>query len=113
MISDLSKGEDELGGKTLLVVGLGRIGSHLAGLAKAFGMRGIGTKPDPGSGGGNPDDGFSKGGVGGGERRRCVLERAAWRGASARGLRRADLSAHSPDRGTDQRADACADEAVG
>src|SRR4029079_3850725 len=31
MISDLSKREDELGGKTLLVVGLGRIGSHLAG----------------------------------------------------------------------------------
>jgi len=50
MISDWAQREDELGGKTLLVVGLGRIGSHLAGLAKAFGMRVIGTKRDPGSG---------------------------------------------------------------
>src|SRR3977135_3685103 len=37
MISDLSKREDELGGKTLLVVGLGRIGSHPAGRARASG----------------------------------------------------------------------------
>ena len=61
MISDLGKREDELGGKTLLVVGLGRIGSHLAMLAKAFGMRVIGTKRDPGTGGGNADDVFSQG----------------------------------------------------
>ena len=61
MISDLSKREDELGGKTLLVVGLGRIGSHLAMLAKAFGMRVIGTKRDPGAGGANADDVFSQG----------------------------------------------------
>jgi phosphoglycerate dehydrogenase-like enzyme len=59
MISDISQREDELGGKTLLVVGLGRIGSHLAGLARAFGMRVIGTKRDPGSGGQNADDVFS------------------------------------------------------
>src|ERR1700674_3444766 len=39
MISDLAQREDELGGKPLLVVGLGRIGSRLAGLARAFGMR--------------------------------------------------------------------------
>jgi phosphoglycerate dehydrogenase-like enzyme len=64
MISDLSKREDELGGKTLLIVGLGRIGSHLAGLAKAFGMRVIGTKRDPGSGGANADDVFSNGRLG-------------------------------------------------
>src|SRR6476660_3100939 len=64
MISDLSKREDELGGKTLLVVGLGRIGSHLAGLAKAFGMRVIGTKRDPGTGGTNADDVFSNGRLG-------------------------------------------------
>jgi phosphoglycerate dehydrogenase-like enzyme len=64
MISDLSKREDELGGKTLLIVGLGRIGSHLAGLAKAFGMRVIGTKRDPGSGGRNADDVFSQGRLG-------------------------------------------------
>jgi phosphoglycerate dehydrogenase-like enzyme len=64
MISDLSKREDELGGKTLLVVGLGRIGSHLAMLAKAFGMRVIGTKRDPGTGGTNADDVFSQGRLG-------------------------------------------------
>src|SRR4051812_4750683 len=58
MISDIGKREDELGDKTLLIVGLGRIGSHLAGLAKAFGMRVIGTKRDPGTGGGKCDDVF-------------------------------------------------------
>jgi D-2-hydroxyacid dehydrogenase (NADP+) len=36
--------EDELGGKTLLIVGLGRIGSRLAKLARAFGMRVIATR---------------------------------------------------------------------
>ncbi len=50
MIGDLSKREDELGGKTLLIVGLGRIGSHLAMLARAFGMRVIATKRDVASG---------------------------------------------------------------
>ena len=64
MVPDLDKREDELGGKTLLIVGLGRIGSHLARLAKAFGMRVIGTKRDPGSGGGNADDVFSQGRLG-------------------------------------------------
>src|SRR5689334_16951915 len=64
MISDLSKREDELGGKTLLVVGLGRIGSHLAGLARAFGMRVIATKRDPGSGVESADDVFSHGRLG-------------------------------------------------
>lgn len=46
MISDLSKREDELGGKTMLIVGLGIIGSRLARLAKAFDMRVIATKRD-------------------------------------------------------------------
>jgi phosphoglycerate dehydrogenase-like enzyme len=46
MISDLTQREDELGGKTLLIVGLGGIGSRLARLAKAFGMRVIGIKRD-------------------------------------------------------------------
>jgi D-2-hydroxyacid dehydrogenase (NADP+) len=59
MVPELAKREDELGGKTLLIVGLGRIGSHLASLAKAFGMRVIGTKRDPGAGGGAADDIFS------------------------------------------------------
>ena len=46
MISDLSRREDELGGKTLLIVGLGHIGTRLAMLARAFGMRVIATKRD-------------------------------------------------------------------
>lgn len=44
MISDPMLREDELGGKTLLIVGLGRIGSRLAALARAFGMRVIATR---------------------------------------------------------------------
>jgi phosphoglycerate dehydrogenase-like enzyme len=51
MISDLAEREDELGGKTLLIVGLGRIGSRLSALAQAFGMRVIATKRDLPSGG--------------------------------------------------------------
>ena len=47
MISDLSRREDELGGKTLLIIGLGGIGSRLAALAKAFGMTVIATKRTP------------------------------------------------------------------
>ena len=39
MIGDIAQREDELGGKTLVIVGLGRIGSRLAALAKAFDMR--------------------------------------------------------------------------
>jgi D-2-hydroxyacid dehydrogenase (NADP+) len=61
MISDLSLREDELGGKTLLIVGLGRIGTRLAELARAFGMRVIATKRDVSTGAGAahqvfPDD---------------------------------------------------------
>jgi len=59
MISDIGKREDELGGKTLLIVGLGRIGSHLAMLARAFGMRVIATKRDVSSGAGAADAVFS------------------------------------------------------
>jgi D-2-hydroxyacid dehydrogenase (NADP+) len=46
MISDIAAREDELGGKTLLIVGLGRIGTRLAKLAKAFDMHVIATKRD-------------------------------------------------------------------
>ena len=46
MISDIAAREDELGGKTLLIVGLGRIGARLAKLGKAFDMRVIATKRD-------------------------------------------------------------------
>ncbi|HRJ41111.1 MAG: D-2-hydroxyacid dehydrogenase [Caldilineaceae bacterium] len=55
MISDLSKREDELGGKTLLIVGLGAIGSRLAKLAKAFDMRVIATKRHTATGPGAAD----------------------------------------------------------
>jgi D-2-hydroxyacid dehydrogenase (NADP+) len=55
MISDLTLREDELGGKTLLIVGLGRIGSRLAALARAFGLRVIATKRDPSTGAGAAD----------------------------------------------------------
>jgi len=51
MISDLAQREDELGGKTLLIVGLGQIGGRLAHLAKAFDMRVIGLKRDTTTGG--------------------------------------------------------------
>jgi phosphoglycerate dehydrogenase-like enzyme len=51
MLGDLTQREDELGGKTLLVVGLGRIGNRLAELAKAFDMRVLATRRDPAAGG--------------------------------------------------------------
>jgi phosphoglycerate dehydrogenase-like enzyme len=51
MISDLTEREDELGGKTLLIIGLGGIGSRLAQLGKAFGLRIIGVKRNPAVGG--------------------------------------------------------------
>jgi len=55
MIGDLMQREDELGGKTLLIVGLGRIGGRLAQLAKAFDLKVIGIRRDP-SGGRNGAD---------------------------------------------------------
>jgi D-2-hydroxyacid dehydrogenase (NADP+) len=47
MISDISQREDELAGKTILIVGLGEIGSRLATLAKAFDLKVIATKRTP------------------------------------------------------------------
>lgn len=47
MISDLAYREDELGGKTILIIGFGGIGSRLARLAKAFDMRVLATKRNP------------------------------------------------------------------
>lgn len=55
MISDPAAREDELGGKTLLIVGLGRIGQRLAHLAKAFDMKVVGIRRDPSAGGGAAD----------------------------------------------------------
>jgi phosphoglycerate dehydrogenase-like enzyme len=51
MIGNIPEREDELPGKTMLVVGLGRIGGRLARLGKAFGMRVIGLRRDPAAGG--------------------------------------------------------------
>jgi D-2-hydroxyacid dehydrogenase (NADP+) len=56
MLGDLTQREDELGGKTLLVVGMGRIGSHLAKLAKAFDMKVIGIRRDPKAGPNGADE---------------------------------------------------------
>ena len=55
MIGDLSVREDEIGGKTLLIVGLGDIGGRLAKLAKAFEMQVIGLRRDPNNGAGAAD----------------------------------------------------------
>ena len=55
MISDLAQREDELTGKTLVIIGLGRIGGRLAGLAKAFGMEVIGVRQDPAAGANGAD----------------------------------------------------------
>ncbi len=55
MIGDLSQREDELAGKTLLVVGLGDIGGRLAQLAKAFDMPVVGLRRHPASGRGSAD----------------------------------------------------------
>ena len=55
MIGDLTQREDELGGKTLIIVGLGRIGGRLARLAKAFDMNVIGFRRDPAAGAGEAD----------------------------------------------------------
>jgi phosphoglycerate dehydrogenase-like enzyme len=47
MIGEIGKREDELAGKTLLIIGLGGIGGRLAKLAKAFEMRVLGVRRDP------------------------------------------------------------------
>ena len=46
MISDRALREDDLCGQTMLIIGLGEIGSRLAKLAKVFGMRVLGVKQD-------------------------------------------------------------------
>jgi phosphoglycerate dehydrogenase-like enzyme len=50
MVSGIAAREDQLSGKTLLIVGMGRIGTRLARLAKAFDMRVVATKRDPTTG---------------------------------------------------------------
>ncbi|NKE46912.1 D-2-hydroxyacid dehydrogenase [Roseomonas frigidaquae] len=56
MIGDLTQREDELGGKILLVVGIGRIGGRLARLAKAFDMKVVGLRQDPSKGSEGADE---------------------------------------------------------
>src|SRR5918997_4358143 len=56
MVGAPDRREDELGGKTLLVVGLGRIGGRLARLGKAFDMRVVGIRRDPGGGSNGADE---------------------------------------------------------
>lgn len=55
MIGDIPRREDELGGKTLLVAGLGPIGLRIAQLAKAFDMRVIGVRRNVAASGGAAD----------------------------------------------------------
>ena len=55
MIGEIAKREEELGGKTLVIAGMGRIGSRLATLAKAFDMKVIGVKRDVTKGAGAAD----------------------------------------------------------
>ena len=55
MIGDVAQREDELTGKTVLIIGLGRIGGRLAQLAKAFDMNVIGFRRDPAGGKGAAD----------------------------------------------------------
>jgi len=58
MISDPAQRERELAGSTLLVIGLGRIGSRLAAIARAFRMRVIGLKRNVASASGTVDEVF-------------------------------------------------------
>jgi phosphoglycerate dehydrogenase-like enzyme len=55
MIGEIARREDELAGKTLLVIGLGRIGARLVRLAKAFDMRVVGIRRDPTAGAAGAD----------------------------------------------------------
>ena len=56
MISDLGRREEELAGKTMVVYGLGAIGSRLARLARAFDMRVVGIKRDTAHHDGSADE---------------------------------------------------------
>ncbi len=56
MIAEIGAREAELAGRTLLIVGLGRIGGRLAALAKAFGMRVLATRRDPAASAGAADE---------------------------------------------------------
>ncbi|MGH7106037.1 MAG: D-2-hydroxyacid dehydrogenase [Acetobacteraceae bacterium] len=59
MIGEISRREDEISGKTLLIIGLGRIGGYLARLAKAFGMTVLATRQNPAAGSADADQVFA------------------------------------------------------
>ena len=61
MVGEIARREDELGGKTLVIVGLGRIGMRLATLAKAFDMHVIGVRQEPSKGAGAADSVVAEG----------------------------------------------------
>lgn len=56
MMGDFSKREDEAGGKTVLLVGLGRIGGRIARLCKALGMNVIGVRQNVAGGAEGADE---------------------------------------------------------
>ncbi len=56
LITNINQREHELGGMTMLIVGLGTIGSRVAQLAKAFGMKVLATKRHPDSHSGMVDE---------------------------------------------------------
>ncbi len=56
MTPDPAQREDTLTGKTLLIVGYGRIGARLGTLARAFGMRVIGVRRTLSANGGSADE---------------------------------------------------------
>ena len=59
MIGEIARREDEIGDKTMIIVGMGRIGSALARRAKAFDMHVIGVRRDPMAGAGGADEVFA------------------------------------------------------
>lgn len=56
MQGDFAKREDEAGGKTAVVVGLGRIGGRIARLCKALGMKVVGVRQNPAGGAEGADE---------------------------------------------------------
>lgn len=56
MQGDFAKREDEAGGKTVVVVGLGRIGGRIARLCKALGMQVVGVRRDVAGGAEGADE---------------------------------------------------------
>ena len=56
MLGDIAAREEELGGKTLVIYGLGDIGSRMARLARAFDMHVIGIKRDTANHDGSADE---------------------------------------------------------